>query len=380
MKRGKKIWLFGLLILIAAILLASMSIFNYRQSIIIHEAIYDVAFQFNKLQNWKNWHKEFGGKNDILFVTNNQIQEASLAGKKYTIHILNPTAIEINQTVNRETAHAFLTAIPYKDGSFTYVEWNEKITGITWLKRKLFNQDIIEESLDNLKTFFLDDNRKYGFTIKIIPVKDTLILTKIMMIRPQEIKSGIPLLYSELRNYIISNHIFQTADFYFVSFTAANKEKTELAVGIPVHTELPPLDGFKFLRLPSTGRLLEGAYKGTYAGRQELYNAMDKYIMDKKLKKVAQPLEKYNNSLTEINDTTQVTMTLLYPVFSYCCKKSILSLFRATTKDNHQTFLFFISRTSPRINQPLLTGDNHLYSLLSLFSSTSPQFASYLPS
>ena len=318
MKRKKKIWLFGLFILLAAILLASMSIFNYRQSITIHEAIYDVAFQFNKLQNWKNWHKEFANNNHILIVTNNQIQEASLAGKKYIIRILNPTAIEINQTVNRKTTHAFLTAIPYKDGSFTYVEWDEKITGITWLKRKLFNQDIIEESLDNLKTFFLDGDRRYGFTIKIIPVKDTLILTKIMMIMPQEIKSSIPLLYSELRNYIITNHIFQTADFYFLSYTAVNKEKTELAVGIPVHTELSARDGFKFLRLPSTGRLLEGVYKGTYTGRQKLYNAMDKYIMDKKLKKVAQPLEKYNNSQTEINDTTQVTMTLfITPFFNY---------------------------------------------------------------
>ena len=136
-----------------------------------------------------------------------------------------------------------------------------------------------------------------------------------MTVMPGEIKKNVPLLFSQLKKYIIANHISETADFYFVSVNSADDKQVDLAVGIPVHAEISHEDGFRFLRLPLTGRLLEGTYQGPYAGKQKLYDAMDKYIMDKKLKKVALPLEKYPDTFTKIDDSTQVTMTLFYPVY-----------------------------------------------------------------
>ena len=88
MKKRIKTWLLALFVLLAAILFASVITFNYRQGIVIHQALYDVASQFSKMRNWKNWHKAFKDKSDtIVFISNNQMQEASFPGKKNIVSI-----------------------------------------------------------------------------------------------------------------------------------------------------------------------------------------------------------------------------------------------------------------------------------------------------
>jgi hypothetical protein len=128
--------------------------------------------------------------------------------------------------------------------------------------------------------------------------------------------SNIPVLYSRLQEYCKAHGITATKDYYFLSTSFSDEKNVQLAAGIPVQKQAAhQQDNFKFLRLPSNGRLVMGVYNGKYAAKQQLYTAMDKYILDKRLKKVAQPLEQYQDTDTSFAADSNIFMKLFYPVF-----------------------------------------------------------------
>jgi hypothetical protein len=80
--------------------------------------------------------------------------------------------------------------------------------------------------------------------------------------------------------------------YVYTAFTPVSKDTTEVAVGLSVHSLGPEEEGIKFLELPAAGRLLVGSYTGSYSQMGELYRVMDQYMGDKRLRKVAMPMEK----------------------------------------------------------------------------------------
>ncbi len=160
-----------------------------------------------------------------------------------------------------------------------------------------------------------DDSSRYGFPITLTAVKDTLILTSRRNLEREPSFADILLLLSDLRNFVAVNRIPASSDYFYASVMSSNSDFRQLAVGIPVPAINNHLKGFEVLKLPSKGRLLSGIYRGAYDERYKLYDAMDKYIREKRLKKVAQPLEKYYFSDTALSADTQINMSLYYPVY-----------------------------------------------------------------
>lgn len=301
-----------------AALFAGALPFSWRQSVIVNAPVYDVASLLNNIRNWKFWHPDFiaDGIAYRKAASDDKQQEAILPGnKKYVINAVNPAAISVYKTEGSKTVAASLTVAPFGNGSSTYVEWRQKITGYTWLGKKLFHQDNIKKSLDSLKAFMEVDSRRYGYSIQLIPVIDTLIATTKITIPGAEVKNSIPVVLTRLRNYITLSDIPAARDYYYVSVVYPGNKEATLAVGIPVSKTVTGTPDVEFLKLPANGRLLAGSYKGLYADKQKLYAAMDSYISDKRLKKVAQPLEQYKMTDTAFARNPYITMTLFYPIF-----------------------------------------------------------------
>lgn len=67
--------------------------------------------------------------------------------------------------------------------------------------------------------------------------------------------------------------------------------QTEFAVGFPVLQRGVTTDSLTFLSLPAKGKLVIG--NGRLKDRVSLYRAMDNYLYDQGMKRVAQAMEKY---------------------------------------------------------------------------------------
>ena len=84
--------------------------------------------------------------------------------------------------------------------------------------------------------------------------------------------------------------------------------------GIPVAGKAPVKNGIAFLEMPSGGKMLIGFYEGPYFSLPNLYHAMEKYIIDKNLRKISSEYEKYVNSPAPANDSMRITLELHYPI------------------------------------------------------------------
>jgi hypothetical protein len=86
-------------------------------------------------------------------------------------------------------------------------------------------------------------------------------------------------------------------------------------VGIPVSSRRPEKGGIQFLKLPAQGRLLVGSYEGPDSIMSRLYQAMDKYVLDKELKKVAVSFEKKHRKFFEVDEPGRSVHELVYPIY-----------------------------------------------------------------
>jgi effector-binding domain-containing protein len=67
--------------------------------------------------------------------------------------------------------------------------------------------------------------------------------------------------------------------------------------------------------MPSKGKMLTGYYEGVYPGLRKLYEAMDRYVTDKRLKLIAVPYERYLTDPRSAADSLHMKIELCYPVF-----------------------------------------------------------------
>ena len=309
--------MFSLLVLAVIGVLAGFHDYTESRHVIVHATIEDVARQFTDLNNWKRWHPAFVHQDtDAAVKTADRQQEIVYRGVAYRLQPLHAAAALVTRIEAGKTTSFTITAMPYGDGSSAWVEYTQAISGFGWLQQKLSGKDEISPVLRELQLFAEDDSRRYGFFITTVPVTDTLILTTRMQVSKDSILNNVQVLYRRLQAYCRINAITTPKNYYYLSTAFSADGRTELALGIPVHqTAARQHRDFEFLRLPVNGKLVAGRYRGRYAEKHLLYEAMTRYMLDKHLKKVAQPLEQYRDTDTAVTAGSTVSMQLFYPVF-----------------------------------------------------------------
>ncbi len=316
MRRSYVVLLCVLTIALCA-LWAGFSDYPIHKNVVIHSTIDKVALQFINAKKWSYWYPGLMKENlDPAITKTGKIQEIRLLNVVYLVKEINPAEIQIYKVSGADTTESLLTAAPYKDGTYTFVDYAKEESGFTWLHHQFSNDNDGENTVNNLKSFIEDDSRRYGFPIEVVPVIDTLILTTGTATATDSIIKTTSILYHRLIVYCKTNSIIPAKNYYYTSTTFLNARQVNLSVGIPVLKEVRKQQPeFEFLRLPANGHLIAGAFKGRYTDKQRLYAAMDEYVQDKRMKKVAQPLEQYSVADTLFKDTSNVSIRLLYPVF-----------------------------------------------------------------
>jgi effector-binding domain-containing protein len=306
--------------LLGATLFAGLKPYTFEKNIIIRAPIFEVTQRFTNLKMYKDWHSAFYGRRHLLVKytdsSNYKIQQAIVNGCSYRLTILNAAAILLERTQGDRITTDFISAIPDSNGMFTSLRWVTKIKGFLWLKDKLLGQNNRFRELENLKLLMEDETKRYGYLIKIKPVVDTLILTKKTVAVPGKEREAVAQVYAQILQFLKDENLPAAKNYHYVSYTQTGSKQVNIAVGVPVNKKARKKEGYDFLTFPPNGRLLVGSFTGRYGGVKELYAAMDKYVMNNKLKKVAQQMEKHQNKYIGLADTSDdVSLEVVYPVY-----------------------------------------------------------------
>ena len=314
----KKVVLVVICILFAGIvfLIAGPLNFGIKKEIDIAAPIYNVAGEFTNLRNWRNWYPELKGLDSSAFVysasTTGPNARLQTGDQTYSILEGNPAYLRTSAQIHGYREFESLYAFPDSLGITTRVIWIRALPVLSWLKEKLAPGREMETGLDNLKNFIEDPGQYYGFPIVLGQVEDTIVLTKttrtLQSNRVKEIKN----LFEEIRHYAQTNKI-ELDHPLMSSFIILGKDSVQVSAGISVTKSGPGENGFFYLRMPTAGKMLIGHYHGPYSGLNGLYRAMDKFVSDKRLQRIAIPYEKYESG-SPFADSLHMTIKLYFPV------------------------------------------------------------------
>jgi effector-binding domain-containing protein len=169
---------------------------------------------------------------------------------------------------------------------------------------------------DSLKTFIETPSAYYGFPLEITGIVDTLVVAITKRVPTANRATELNNMYSMLYKAIQVNHLTVTKPI-IAHYHPAGKDSVDITSAIPVASKAlkgSMQNNISFMEMPPKGRMVVGYFKGKYADRTKLYNAMDRYITDKSLKKIAAAYEEYLNNQVPENDSTLVEIKICSPV------------------------------------------------------------------
>jgi len=308
----------GLLITLCSLVLigiaGSFITFDVSRSQTINASMFDLSAQLSSLQNWKKWSGSQVYTADSLTSGNNhQPQLAILHGTTVAeLTVVNPAMFQFKP---EDGSAQTIELLPTEKENAVNVLWVKKINGFQWLAMALSGGDATVTELARLKKFAESSEGVYGFRIESRKVTDFIICTKKQIVAPGNLQPHMADLLSAIQRFLRAHKVPVTKDYYYVSSSALVGGKIELAAGIPVQAEIPGTSEVEFLKFPQGGNLLVGIYEGSPSGIRKIYAAMNKYVLDKRLSKVAQPMEKYTDAPNVLNKKSNIKMQLIYPVY-----------------------------------------------------------------
>ena len=300
-------------------LIAGPFTFKITSQVAISRSIYEVAAQFTDLKNWPHWHPDLTGINQDSLnyseskeIINSFIRTSN--GRQFTLTAVNPAGIVFKESFKNKTGYQSMIASSDSLGRTTRVSGILFVSALDWLKEKMSSRNKIKMELRALKLFVENPLTFYGFPIVIKPVSDTLIMTLQKIIPIGETNLPFQQIYTDLTNYARANKLIYKS-YRYLSFKDVDSRNFRLAVGIPVNKRAKATKNIQFLEMPVQGRLLIGKTTGSPSRIRALYAAMEKYMKDKNLKRVADPLEKYEDFPRSAQDSLHINVEVQIPIY-----------------------------------------------------------------
>jgi len=317
----KRIWILivCLLLLVVSFFLWAPVHFGIKKEIIIRVPIYNVSGKITNLRNWKQWYpalKNIDTSSFIYSSITNQNNSFLQAGDHlYTIININPAYILVkDEAKNGKKDYHSLYAFPDSMGAVTRVSWIKSVSPFNWLKELIHPDQNMKDGLNNLKKTLEDPTEFYGFPIAIGPVTDTIVATKKTVVKEVDKIATLRRLYMEINQFAKENNIV-SGNVRIANFSFESPGNLKISAGIPVTKKGPEKNGITYLEMPRGGKMLIGQYEGPYSGLTKLYTAMEKYITDKQLHKVALQYEKYLTDPLSADDSLHMKIEIYYPIY-----------------------------------------------------------------
>jgi len=302
---------FAVLVLL---IIAAFIPFQQHASISIRANYFEVCQQLISADNWKRWQPDIrnalaNSKQDKLS-TDGRAFLISIPGQSFKVESMSANTFNVTRTQNHMEYH--YTVIPEVANNHTTIVVDVKNNAGKWLLSKLDSSGNILDDLKLLKGFMENAKLYYGFNINEKNVDETYLAIKKETILTRNKYAEIARAAKDVRDFIAQNNL-QARQSLAGAYYPKKTDSVQILIGIPVTKQLNSNGDITFMHMPG-GKWLVGDYKGKYSGRQQLYNAMEKYMQDHSLLKQIAPFERYLDNKPPASDDDIINMQVNYPV------------------------------------------------------------------
>ncbi|HTN08551.1 SRPBCC family protein [Agriterribacter sp.] len=313
-------WIITSIILIigSGIFLLSRLSFRVKKEITVNASLFIVSRQITDLHNWQKWYPRVK-ETDSAFIrysgNTTQVNATLQCGKRlYTVMRVNPEEINIKEAAGKKLVYHAVIAVSDQLGVHTRVQWSATFNFFSWLSEKIHPTGGIDHSIRSLKEYIETPLLYYGFPIEMQRITDTLLISKKDTVLMRNAPARLEQLFDDLLLYA---HTYRPAieSSRILGVFPVGKDSAEVIANIPVHHKAPEKNGIMYLRMPEGGKIVTTMYKGLYRNIGKAHKALQQYISDRSLKKIALSYEKYFTATLPVNDSAEVKVQVCYPVF-----------------------------------------------------------------
>lgn len=310
----KKIALLLLSLLIVFFLYALLFIRVEQQQIRINLSYLKINQQISSVRNIAKWYLPFSATDtsSIRIAGNNRLES-----NNSTLTITQLTGLRAMYKLSEggQTRVIIFDLDPLNaDSTIVTLKYETTI----W--NKFFTQNSIifnaQKSLENLKDYFDDTKKMYGYEIEKAEVTDTAFLFRSAIIPNAKKRATFKELFESMIQYAKEKDLGYngTRIFYFIPF---GNDSIHLFTSIGItNTEKSKFnDKFLLKQMPYKGRLLSAYYQGSIGNISRVINALEQYRTDNVMTSMAIPFVKLITEGVDFDDSQIIQAKGQYPVY-----------------------------------------------------------------
>lgn len=309
----KKKILFTLIVLFIAFL--SYAIFVTRvfhKDITIPQPIVLVNNQVSKISNISKWYLPFASAD----TSNVKISPDKIEYAGTSLSITKHVDLSIwYEVAESKKQHTIMFSVLADTGRSSKIILSYEST----LWNKIFGTNSIiknaEESLKNLKEYFSDIKKMYGYQMEVSDVTDTAFLFTSKVVVKSIKKEAFKNLFESLLHYATEKNLGYTGVRIFYT-SAYGNDSIHLFTSIGIsNTKGVPLDGtFSLKKMPYKGHLLTAYYQGNFDNVNKAISALGQFKSDNNMTSMAIPFIKLISEGIYFEDNQIIQAKACYPI------------------------------------------------------------------
>lgn len=271
-----------------------------------------LAQQLNDQRNWIKWSSSLQTENQKPELSSPANEgDWKYAGAGYYVKMNNPLSFTLAEKTEDEfPEYSFFITPTLKEDSFTITVQHRQHIASYLLENPENNNGFRIAS--RMKEYMENPGDFYGFPIEITTTTDLNVITLKDTIASGEKRSRLQEMYNVLDRFIQQSNLTQVQK-RIAYFKPYKRDSLIVMTGIAVN-ELPKSNGeIEAVQMPEA-RILKCSYRGPYEKISEAYSALENYIKDRKLQKIALQFERYLNDSIPASDSSVVEIDVYYPI------------------------------------------------------------------
>jgi hypothetical protein len=323
----KRVFLILLVIVLGFIILSYFIPATDQREMPINNTFENIASSLSHPKNWVKWDASVRAawqkdSSACRFREDTVKHEfiIDVPGKKIIVTEVAYLSYLLEEKTNDKTEDVVLSILPFvgnkQPGSYHNSKISYALNSNLLYKtfRFLKGSSSGEKTLSDLGSYLNNQDRFYGFPIKIIPASDTLFITREDSMTRKELFKKLHGLFDTLDQYCRKNHLQPgNRNVYYSSLP---HDSLKLLAGININKMISGENKNQFMEMPPGQILAVTYFEGPFRDRPKVYEAMKKYISDKQLIRFSVCFEKYLSPLPA-SDSSIIKMELAYPIRSY---------------------------------------------------------------
>ncbi len=240
---------------------------------------------------------------DVHFTVNNAL--SNLIQIDIATHKIQTKSFISVNSINRDSA-AIHWFFEIKTGWNPITRWND------YQEAKKIKK-ATAQLLNEIKSFVEKPVNIYGFDIKEISLKDTLLIVTKFKCDKRPTNAQIYNAADELSKYLNQFNI-KAINHPMVTILDNQTNDYTVMVGLSIDSKIPETEKFTLKKMPVNGKMFVTEVTGGTYAIQNGYSALKNYLLDAKRPSPAVPFELLMNDRRQIIDSTKWQTRLYFPV------------------------------------------------------------------